>query len=69
VGRAAALGSLGFRSGPGIGVVTLSDAREVEREAFTMEDVITRELQTATPDTPVMEAFETMQERVSGGCW
>ena len=47
-----------------VGVVTLSDAREVdevEREAFTVEDVMTREVETATPETPVMDAFETMQ--------
>ena len=46
------------------GIVTLSDAREVdevEREAFTVEDVMTREVETATPATPVMDAFETMQ--------
>jgi len=46
------------------GIVTLSDAREVdevEREAFTVADVMSRELETATPATPVMDAFETMQ--------
>jgi Zn-dependent protease/CBS domain-containing protein len=46
------------------GIVTLSDAREVdevEREAFPVEDVMTREMETATPETPVMDAFETMQ--------
>jgi Zn-dependent protease/CBS domain-containing protein len=46
------------------GIVTLSDAREVdevEREAFTVADVMSRDLETATPETPVMDAFETMQ--------
>jgi predicted transcriptional regulator len=47
-----------------VGDITVSDAREVEeveREAFTVKVVMTRELQTATLETAVIDAFETMQ--------
>ena len=47
-----------------VGVVTLSDAREVdpvERDAYRVEDVMTRDVRTVAPDTPVMDAFERMQ--------
>ena len=46
------------------GVITLSDARdvrEVERDAYRVADVMSRDLQTVTADTPVMDALETMQ--------
>jgi Zn-dependent protease/CBS domain-containing protein len=52
-----------------VGVVTLSDARQVdavERDAYRVEDVMTRQLHTATPETPVMEAFERMQQHDVG---
>ena len=52
-----------------VGVVTLSDAREIdeiERDARRVEDVMSRELHTVTPETPVMDAFETMQENGVG---
>ncbi|WP_254839871.1 CBS domain-containing protein [Natronomonas marina] len=51
------------------GIVTLSDARgvdEVERDAYRVEDVMSRDLHTVTPDTPVMDAFETMQKQGIG---
>ncbi|PCR92082.1 site-2 protease family protein [Natrinema ejinorense] len=52
-----------------IGLVTLSDAREVdpvEREAYTVEDVMTTELQTITPDSDAMTAIERMREHDIG---
>ena len=52
-----------------VGVVTLSDAREVdeiERDAYRVENVMSRELHTVSPETPVMDAFETMQENGVG---
>ncbi|QLD85270.1 CBS domain-containing protein [Natronomonas halophila] len=52
-----------------VGVVTLSDAQqidEVERDAYRVEDVMSRDLQAVTPDTPVMDAFETMQRNDIG---
>ncbi|MFQ3320215.1 MAG: Zn-dependent protease/CBS domain-containing protein [Natronomonas sp.] len=52
-----------------VGIVTLSDAREVdqvERDAFRVEDIMSRELQTVEPTTPVMDAFERMQENSIG---
>ncbi|QLD90514.1 site-2 protease family protein [Natronomonas salina] len=51
------------------GVVTLSDAREVdavERDAYRVEDVMTRDVVTVTTDTPVMDAFERMQKHDIG---
>lgn len=57
------------RDGRIAGVVTLSDAREVdavERDAYRVEDVMTRDVQTVTADTPVMDAFERMQEHDIG---
>jgi Zn-dependent protease/CBS domain-containing protein len=47
-----------------VGVVTLSDARgvdAVERDAYRVEDVMTSDVRTVTPETPVMDAFERMQ--------
>jgi Zn-dependent protease/CBS domain-containing protein len=52
-----------------VGVVTLSDAQdidEVERDAYRVEDVMSRDLRTVTLDTPVMDAFETMQRNDIG---
>jgi len=48
-----------------VGMVTLEDAqsvKEVERDAYRVEDVMTSELATVSPETTAMEAFETMQE-------
>lgn len=48
-----------------VGLVTLSDAREVdtvERDAFTVEDVMTRDLQVIGPDAEAMSALQRMQQ-------
>lgn len=48
-----------------VGVVTLSDARQVdavERDAFTVEDVMTTELETIEPDAEAMDALNRMQQ-------
>ena len=58
-----------LEDGRAVGVVTLSDAREideVERDAYRVEDVMSRDLHTVSPETPVMDAFETMQENGIG---
>ncbi|GAB7018678.1 site-2 protease family protein [Halostagnicola bangensis] len=51
-----------------VGLVTLSDAQEVkpvERDAFTVSDVMTTDLQTITADSDAMTALERMQsERI-----
>lgn len=47
-----------------VGVVTLSDAKgvePVEREAFIVEDVMTMDVVTVTPETDAMGALMTMQ--------
>ncbi|MDL5363582.1 M50 family metallopeptidase [Halalkalicoccus sp. NIPERK01] len=52
-----------------VGVVTLSDAREVdavERDAFTVEDVMTTELETIAPDAEAIDALNRMQQRRIG---
>ncbi len=52
-----------------VGIVTLSDARgvdEVERDAFTVEDVMTTELETIAPDAEAMEALNRMQQEGIG---
>jgi Zn-dependent protease/CBS domain-containing protein len=52
-----------------VGMVTLDDAREVapvERDAFTVTDVMTRELLTITPDADAMAAFDRLQEHDVG---
>ncbi len=48
-----------------VGLVTLSDAREidpVERDAYTVEDVMTTDLKTIAPDADAMTAIERMQK-------
>ncbi|MFC7235315.1 CBS domain-containing protein [Halosegnis marinus] len=48
-----------------VGVVTLGDAqsvKEVERDAYTVEEVMTRELRTVGPDADAMDALDRMQE-------
>ncbi|MFB6107204.1 MAG: CBS domain-containing protein [Halobacteriaceae archaeon] len=52
-----------------VGMVTLEDARgveDVEREAFRVEDVMSTDLYTVSPDANAMEAFETMQQNGVG---
>jgi Zn-dependent protease/CBS domain-containing protein len=47
-----------------VGLVTLDDARsvdEVERDAYRVEDVMSRDLITVPADSSVMDAFDTMQ--------
>ncbi|MFB6150475.1 MAG: site-2 protease family protein [Haloarculaceae archaeon] len=51
------------RDGEVVGVVTLDDARavrEVEREAYRVEEVMTTELYTVSPDADVMTALEQL---------
>ncbi len=48
-----------------VGLVTLTDAREidpVEREAYTVEDVMTTDLKTISPDSDAMTAIDDMRE-------
>jgi Zn-dependent protease/CBS domain-containing protein len=52
-----------------VGLVTLSDAREikpVERDAYTVSDVMTTDLQTIEPDSDAMTAIERMREHNIG---
>ncbi|MGQ3412586.1 CBS domain-containing protein [Natrinema sp. LN54] len=52
-----------------VGLVTLSDAREidpVERDAYTVDDVMTRDLRTISPDSDAMTAIERMREHNIG---
>jgi Zn-dependent protease/CBS domain-containing protein len=58
-----------MRGGSLVGMVTLDDARgirEVERDAYRVDDVMSRELATITPDADAMEAIGTMQQRGVG---
>ncbi len=51
------------RDGRLVGIVTLDDARsvtEVEREAYTVREVMTEDLTTVTPDTDAMTAITLM---------
>jgi Zn-dependent protease/CBS domain-containing protein len=48
-----------------VGVVTLSDAqgvKEVERDAYQVEEVMSRELQTIGPDADAIDALQQMQQ-------
>ncbi|MFO7926502.1 MAG: CBS domain-containing protein [Halobacteriota archaeon] len=57
------------RNGSLIGMVTLDDAgavEEVERDAYRVEDVMSTELYTITPDADAMTAFEQMQQNGVG---
>ncbi|QFU81910.1 site-2 protease family protein [Natronorubrum aibiense] len=59
----------GFDDGRLVGLVTLSDARgidPVERDAYTVEDVMTTDLQTISPDSDAMTAIERMQKHGIG---
>ena len=52
-----------------LGMITLEDAREVdpvEREAFTVADVMSTELKTITPDSDAMDALNEMQDHGIG---
>ena len=52
-----------------VGLVTLSDAREVdaiERDAFSVSDVMTTELETISPDAEAMDALNRMQQNGIG---
>ena len=54
-----------MRNGRLVGVVTLDDARsvkEVERDAYRVEDVMSAELSTIAPDADAMTALQQMQE-------
>ncbi|NKE35156.1 CBS domain-containing protein [Natronococcus sp. JC468] len=52
-----------------VGLVTLSDARDikpVERDAYTVADVMTTDLKTVDPDSDAMTAIERMREHDIG---
>jgi len=52
-----------------VGLVTLEDARavkEVERDAYTVGDVMTTELVTVGPELDVMDALNELQENSVG---
>jgi len=52
------------RDGEVVGLVTLEDARavrDVERDAYTVGDVMTTEIITISPDTDAMDALTTLQ--------
>ncbi|MFD1526873.1 CBS domain-containing protein [Halolamina salina] len=52
-----------------VGMVTVTDAQsvdEVERDAMRVDDVMSTEVYTATPETEAMEALQTMQEHGVG---
>ena len=54
-----------MRNGRLVGVVTLDDARsitEVERDAYRVEDVMSGELSTISPDADAMTGLQRMQE-------
>jgi CBS domain-containing protein len=58
-----------MRSGQLVGMVTLDDARtikEVERDAYRVEDVMSNELTTISPDADAMTAIEEMQRNDVG---
>ncbi|GGJ13009.1 metalloprotease [Halobellus salinus] len=58
-----------MQNGRLVGVVTLDDARsikEVERDAYRVEDVMSAELSTVTPDADAMTALQQMQEKKVG---
>ncbi|WP_134668494.1 CBS domain-containing protein [Halorussus marinus] len=58
-----------IESGEPVGMVTLEDARdvnEVERDAYTVADVMSRELKTIRADEDAMTAFERIQQHGIG---
>ncbi|MFC7141036.1 site-2 protease family protein [Halosimplex aquaticum] len=57
------------RDGEIVGLVALEDARavrEVERDAYRVEEIMTTELYTVAPDTDVMTALEELDEHAVG---
>lgn len=53
------------RNGDLIGMVTLDDAgavAEVERDAYRVEDVMSADIETISPDADAMDAFQRMQQ-------
>ncbi len=57
------------RNGRLVGMVTLDDARdvrEVEREAYTVEDVMSTEVHSITPDSEAITALQQMQQNGVG---
>jgi CBS domain-containing protein len=57
------------RNGEVVGLVTLEDARavrEVERDAYTVGDVMTTDIHAVDPDEDVMTALETIQRNNIG---
>ena len=57
------------RNGDIVGLVTLGDARavrEVERDAYRVEEVMTTELETITPEATAIEAMERIQSNNVG---
>jgi Zn-dependent protease/CBS domain-containing protein len=58
-----------LQGGKLVGMVTLDDARDVaavERDALLVEDVMSREVTVTQPDTPAMDALETLQRHDIG---
>jgi CBS domain-containing protein len=58
-----------LRNGRLVGMVTLGDARsvkEVERDAYRVEDVMSDDLVTISPDADAMTAIEQMQQNDVG---
>jgi Zn-dependent protease/CBS domain-containing protein len=58
-----------MRDGDLVGMVTLEDARDVrdvERDAYTVADIMTPDLRTIRAQSNAMEAFETMQQHGIG---
>ncbi|MFC6787006.1 CBS domain-containing protein [Halobaculum halobium] len=54
-----------LKNGRLVGMVTLEDAqgvREVERDAYTVEDVMERDIASVTPGADALTALETMQQ-------
>jgi Zn-dependent protease/CBS domain-containing protein len=57
------------KDGEIVGLVTLDDAmgvREVEREAYTVGEIMSTDLRTTTPDTDVMDALTRLQQNSIG---
>lgn len=57
------------RNGDLVGMVTLDDAgavEEVERDAYRVEDVMSTDLYTISPDADAMTAFQQMQQNGVG---
>jgi Zn-dependent protease/CBS domain-containing protein len=58
-----------LKNGELVGLVTLDDAREVrevERDAYTVEEVMSRDLTTVSPDTDAMTAITKLQQEGVG---